>query len=315
MTHTRVAVLDDYQGVAQDFGQWQNIDGQITFFTDHLSDQTAVIERLAPFHVVVAMRERTPFPEAVFAGLPNLELLVTTGMRNAAIDLEAASEHRVVVSGTSSPGHATAELASGLILALARGLLEEAESVRSGGWQAGLGRDLHGATLGLVGLGRLGSRVASMGQVFGMNVVAWSQNLGPTRAAEVGVRAVSFDELLASSDFVSIHLRLSDRTTGLFGAAQFSAMRNDAYLVNTSRGPIVDTEALLAAARGGEIAGAAVDVYDVEPLPDTHPLRNEPRIIATPHIGYVTRETYEVFYSEAVENIVAWQHGKPIRTL
>jgi phosphoglycerate dehydrogenase-like enzyme len=315
MTQVSVAVLDDYQGVAQDFGRWQDIDGTVTFFTDHVPDRDTVVERLAPFHVVVAMRERTPFPTDVIARLPNLQLLVTTGRRNAAIDVEAARGHGVVVCGTNSPGHATAELAFGLILALARGLVTEVESVRSGGWQAQLGRDVRGATLGLIGLGRLGGQVASMGQAFGMEVIAWSQNLDRDHASNLGVRAVSLGELLSTSDFISIHLRLSERTRGLIGMPELQQMKPDAYLINTSRGPIVETDALLTAVRSGVIAGAGVDVHDVEPLPDDHPVRHEPRILVTPHIGYVTRETYEIFYGEAVEDILAWQQGNPIRVL
>jgi phosphoglycerate dehydrogenase-like enzyme len=202
-----------------------------------------------------------------------------------------------------------------LILALARGLVTEVEGVRAGGWQTGLGRDVRDATLGLIGLGRLGSQVATMAQAFGMDVTAWSHNLDPEHAAGLGVLAVSFDELLARSDFVSIHLRLSERTRGLVGAAEFARMRPEAYLINTSRGPIVDSDALLAAVRSETIAGAGIDVHDVEPLPPDHPFRSEPRILVTPHIGYVTRQTYEIFYGEAVEDIVAWQNGDPIRAL
>lgn len=315
MTRCTVAVLDDYQQVAADFGAWHQVDGDITFFTEHVADHDLLVEQLMPFDVIVAMRERTPFPREVIASLPNLQLLVTTGMRNASIDLAAATEHGVTVCGTDSPGHATAELTFALIQALARGLVGEVDSVRSGGWQRGIGRDLRGATLGLIGLGRLGSQVATMGKVFGMEVTSWSHNLTPSRAEEVGVRLVRFEELLASSDFVSVHVRLSERTTGLIGARELSLMRPDGYLVNTSRGPIVDSAALVTAVRTGVIAGAAIDVHDVEPLPAEHPLRSEPRILATPHIGYVTRETYDVFYGQAVEDIVSWQEGTPKRIL
>lgn len=315
MTRCTVAVLDDYQEVAADFGAWHQVDGDITFFTEHVADHDLLVEQLMPFDVIVAMRERTPFPRKVIASLPNLRLLITTGMRNASIDLSAATEHGVIVCGTNSPGHATAELSFALIQALARGLVGEIDSVRSGGWQRGLGRDLRGAQLGLIGLGRLGTQVAAMGKVFGMDVSAWSHNLTPERTEEVGVRLVRFDELLASADFVSIHVRLSDRTRGLIGTEQLALMRPDAYLVNTSRGPIVDTDALITAVRDGAIAGAALDVHDTEPLPADHPVRSEPRILVTPHIGYVTRQTYEIFYGQAVEDIVAWRSGTPIRVL
>lgn len=315
MSNVTVAVLDDYQGVAADFGRWHEVDGDIVFFSDHLADPDALVERLLPFTVIVAMRERTPFPAELLAALPNLRLLVTTGMRNAAIDLAAAAERGVIVAGTESPGHATAELTFGLVLALARGIVDEVDSVRAGNWQHGLGRDLRGATLGCIGLGRMGAQVAAMGKALGMEVVAWSQNLTPERAAEVGARQLRFEELLATSDFASIHLRLSDRTRGLIGARELALMQPGSYLVNTSRAPIVDTGALLDAVRSGVIAGAAIDVHDDEPLPPDHPIRNEPRILPTPHIGYVTRETYQVFYGQAVEDIVAWQTGTPVRVL
>ncbi len=315
MTRCSVAVLDDYQEVAADFGAWHEVDGDITFFTEHLAHPDVLVEQLMPFDVIVAMRERTPFPRELIASLPNLRLLVTTGMRNASIDLSAAREHEVTVCGTDSPGHATAELTFALIQALARGLVGEIDSVRSGGWQRGLGRDLRGAQLGVIGLGRLGTQVATMGKVFGMDVSAWSHNLTPERTEEVGVRLARFDELLASADFVSIHVRLSDRTRGLIGTEQLALMRPDAYLVNTSRGPIVDTSALIAAVQNGAIAGAALDVHETEPLPPDHAVRSEPRILVTPHIGYVTRQTYEIFYGQAVEDIVAWRSGAPIRVM
>jgi phosphoglycerate dehydrogenase-like enzyme len=288
---TRIAVLDDYQQVAATLAPWAELDGDVSFFHEPFADRTAAIEELQPFDVIVAMRERTPFPADVLTALPNLRLLVTTGKRNASIDMAAASSNGVMVAGTDSPGHATAELTFALIQSLARGLHGEVESVREGGWQRGLGRDLRGSTLGLIGLGRLGAQVAGFGVAFGMNVVAWSENLTSERTGEVGARLVTFDELLSNSDFVSIHLRLSDRTRGMFSSEQFGSMKPDAYLVNTSRGPIVDTDALVDAVRSGTIAGAAVDVHDSEPLPHDHPIRLESKILATPHIGYVTRET------------------------
>lgn len=311
----RIAILDDYQGVAESLADWSTLEADIVFFPDHVSDQGRLLSRLAGFDVIVAMRERTPFPRAVLEGLPDLRLLVTTGAANASIDVKAAQELGVVVSGTASLPHPTAELTMALILALARGLVAETSSVRDGGWQLGLGRDLLGSLLGVIGLGRLGSQVARLGQAFGMEVLGWSQNLTRDGASEVGVSLVSKEELLRRSDFVTIHLRLSDRTRGLIGQGELSSMRPTAYLVNTSRGPIVNEAALLTAVRTGVIAGAALDVYDQEPLPQDHPFRYEPGILATPHVGYVTRESYQVFYEGAIEAIEAWRDGSPIRLI
>lgn len=315
MSPIKVAVLDDYQRVAQSLADWSTLDAEVEFFYEPLGDEGSVSAQLSEFEVIVAMRERTPFPRAQLAALPQLRLLVTTGMRNAAIDVEAAEELGVTVCGTPSPGHATAELTFSLLLALARNLYAEISSVRSGGWQAGLGRDLRGSTLGVIGLGRLGAQVAGFGQAFGMDVASWSENLTEERAAEIGVRKVDRDTLFSASDFITIHLRLSDRTRGLIGPAELASMKPTAYLVNTSRGPIVDTDALLAAVRSGELAGAAVDVHDEEPLPVDHPIRSEPKILATPHIGYVTRETYGIFYRAVVEDILGWQGDEPVRLL
>ncbi len=311
----RIAILDDYQGVAESLADWSTLEADIVFFPDHVSDQGRLLSRLAGFDVIVAMRERTPFPRAVLEGLPDLRLLVTTGAANASIDVKAAQELGVVVSGTASLPHPTAELTMALILALARGLVAETSSVRDGGWQLGLGRDLLGSLLGVIGLGRLGSQVARLGQAFGMEVLGWSQNLTRDGASEVGVSLVSKEELLRRSDFVTIHLRLSDRTRGLIRQGELSSMRPTAYLVNTSRGPIVNEAALLTAVRTGVIAGAALDVYDQEPLPQDHPFRYEPGILATPHVGYVTRESYQVFYEGAIEAIEAWRDGSPIRLI
>jgi phosphoglycerate dehydrogenase-like enzyme len=311
----RVAVLDDYQKVAAGLADWASLGVQVDFFDDHVADADLLVERLAPYEVVVAMRERTPFRADLIERLPSLRLLVTTGMKNAAIDIGASNAAGVTVCGTGSPVHATAELAFGLVLVMARGLVTETGSVVSGGWQIGLGRDVRGATLGLIGLGRLGAQMAGFAKAFGMDVVAWSENLTPERAEAVGARAVSKNQLLAEADFVSIHLRLSDRTVGLIGQDELAIMRPHSYLVNTSRGPIVDESALLKALREGGIAGAAIDVFEIEPLPVDHPFRSEPRLVLTPHIGYVTRETYEVFFTEAVEDIAAWIAGSPVRVL
>ncbi len=313
----KIAILDDYQNVARDFADWSRLpDGvEATFFRDTIADMDALVARLEPFEVIGAMRERTPFPRALIERLPNLRLLVTTGMRNKSIDFQAAKDNGVVTCGTGGVAHATAELAFALILALARNLAEENRSVREGGWQLGVGRDLNGATLGVIGLGRLGSQVAAMGRAFGMEILAWSQNLTAERAAEAGATLVSKEELLARADFATIHLLLSERTRGLIDAAALSAVRPTSYLVNTSRAPIVDTAALVAALNEGGLAGAALDVHDVEPLPADDPLRRVENLLLTPHIGYVTRRTYEVFYGEMLEDILAWLDGAPVRVI
>ena len=313
----RLAILDDYQRVALDMADWTPLREavEITVFDRHLGAGNAVADALAGFEIVCIMRERTPFPASLFERLPKLKLLVTTGRRNAAIDLEAAARRGVTVCGTGSPGHAAGELAFTLILALARGLLTEANSVRTGDWQVGIGRDLHGATLGILGLGHIGAQIAGFGKAFGMHLMAWSQNLTEARAAEVGVRRVARDELFAGADFVTIHTRLSPRTERLVGAGELALMQPDAYLINTSRGPVVDEGALIRALERGQIAGAALNVYDQEPLPADHPLRRTPNLLLTPHIGYVTRETYRVFYRETVELVEAWLAGRPRNVL
>ena len=285
-------------------------------FRDHLADEAAIAKRLGDFDVVVAMRERTPFTRALFERLPRLRLLVTTGMRNASIDLRAAADRGVVVCGTTGLPSPTAELTWALILALARHVPREDRATREGRWQETLGVTLAGKTLGVIGLGQLGSRVARVGKAFEMDVVAWSQNLTAERAAAVGATlAGSRDELLARADIVTIHLVLGERTRGLLGARELALMRPTAYLVNTSRGPIVDEQALVAALRAGAIAGAGLDVYDEEPLPADHPLRRLPNTVITPHLGYVTEETYRVFYPQAVEDIRGYLTGAPVRVL
>ncbi|MEV4759571.1 D-2-hydroxyacid dehydrogenase family protein [Micromonospora sp. NPDC049559] len=313
----RVAVLDDYQDVAREFGDWGRLGDRIelSVFTDHVDDPDELARRLADTEVVVAMRERTAFPGPLLERLPRLRLLVTTGMANAAIDVAAARRRGVTVSGTRGVATGTPELTWGLILSLVRGIPDESRRVREGGWQRTVGRDLAGRTLGVIGLGRLGARVATVGRAFGMDVVAWSQNLSAERAAELGVRAVSREELLTGSAVVTVHLQLSDRTRGLLGEPELRSMRRDAYLVNTSRGPIVDEAALLRALREGWIAGAGLDVYDVEPLPADHPLRTAPNTVLTPHLGYVTRDTYRVFFGDAVEDVEAFLAGRPVRLL
>jgi phosphoglycerate dehydrogenase-like enzyme len=302
----RVAVLDDYQQVARELAPWDAFD--VDFFADHIAADDALIARLEPYEVVVAMRERTPFGRDRLERLPNLRLLVTTGMGNASIDMGAAAELGIVVSGTRSLTSPTAELTWGLILAVTRSIPAEDRGLREGGWQHTIGPELAGRTLGIVGLGRLGTRVAAIARAFEMEVVAWSQNL---RAPE----AVPREELFARADIVTIHLKLSDRTRGLIGAADLARMKPTAFLVNTSRGPIVDEAALLDALHGQRIAGAALDVYDTEPLPPDHPLRSAPDTVLTPHIGYVTTGSYEVYYRDAVEDIAAFRAGDPVRVL
>ena len=313
----RIAVLDDYQYVAASFADWTRLPEpvEVVEFADHIDDTTTLVRRLQPFDVVIAMRERTPFPRAVLERLPNLKLLVTTGSRNASIDVAAATERGVTVCGTGAHPPGTAELTWALILAVARHVPQEDASVRAGGWQQTIGLDLAGGTLGVIGLGRLGERVARIGQAFDMDVVAWSQNLTDERAGEVGVRRVGKRELLEAADVVTLHLQLSERTRGLIGRTELSWMKPSAILVNTSRGPIVDEHALVEALRGGAIHGAGLDVFDTEPLPRHHPLREMRRAVLTPHLGYVTEKTYEVFYREAVDDVAAWLAGAPVRVV
>ncbi|MCF3964610.1 D-2-hydroxyacid dehydrogenase family protein [Streptomyces fuscigenes] len=311
----RIAILDDYQHVALGFGDWGSLDAEIRVFHEPFADEDTLVRELAGFDVAVAMRERTPFPAAVLRRLTDLRLLVTTGARNRSIDVTAAGELGITVSCTGYASAPTAELTWALILAAVRNVPAENRSVRSGGWQTGVGGDLNGRTLGLLGLGRLGARVAAIGQAFGMETVAWSQNLTPERAAEHGVKAVTKDELFTRSDVVSVHLVLSERSRGLVGAHELALMKPTALLVNTSRGPIVDEYALLAALRERRIGGAALDVFDEEPLAERHPLRALDNALLTPHVGYVTRDTYEVFYRDAVEDIAAWAAGSPVRVL
>ncbi|TQS45349.1 D-2-hydroxyacid dehydrogenase family protein [Cryptosporangium phraense] len=313
-----IVVLDDYQDVARSFGPFDRLDATVEVIHEHLDDP---VDALRGADVVVAMRERTPFGAAEFARLPDLRLLVTTGMANAAIDLAAAEAHGVVVCGTGGPtggspkSSATAELTWALIFALLRHVPAEDAALRAGRWQTTVGTELGGLTLGVAGLGRLGSQVARIGQAFGMDVIAWSANLTADRAADVGVTAVGKDELLARSDVLTVHLKLSDRTRGLFGRADLARLKPTAILINTSRGPIVDEAALAAALHAGALAGAGLDVYDREPLPADSPLRTAPRTVLTPHLGYVTRQTYAAWFTQIVENIEAWAAGSPVRVL
>jgi phosphoglycerate dehydrogenase-like enzyme len=313
----RVAVLDDYQRVAKVYADWSVLDGRVEVmsFTDHLDDEDALAARLAGFPIVVAMRERTPFPRSLIERLPDLEPLVTTGPFNAAIDIAAASERGIVMCGTGGVAFNTSELTWALILACARHVPEEDRNVKSGGWMTTVGTDLYGHTLGLLGAGRLGGAVARVGAAFGMEIIAWSQNLTAERAAEVGAVRVERDELFARADVLTIHLVLSERTRGLVGARELDLMKPSAILVNTSRGPIVDEMALADALARKRIRAAGVDAYAVEPLPADHPFRRLDNIVCTPHLGYVSEDGYRVFFGDIVEDIAAYLDGSPVRTI
>ena len=316
MPPVKIAILDDYQRVARGLADRSHLPagGELTVFDRPLAEEERVAA-LQPFEVLVIMRERTPFPAALLERLPNLRLLVTTGGRNAAIELEACRARGITVCGTGNVGAPTAELAWGLILALVKRIPAEERALRAGAWQTGLTEGLAGKRLGLVGLGKLGTQVARVGQAFGMEVVAWSQNLTAERAAEVGVRRVEKQELFVTSDVVSLHLVLGERTRGIVGAGELSAMKPTAWFVNTSRAGLVDEPALLTVLRERRIAGAGLDVFPIEPLPAHHPLLTLPNVVLTPHLGYVTRENYAVFYRDALEDILAWRAGTPVRLL
>jgi phosphoglycerate dehydrogenase-like enzyme len=313
-----IALLDDYQNVALSMADWSALQAahRIQVFNERIGDVDALARALAGFEVIGIMRERTPFPRTLFAQLPNLKLLVTTGKRNASIDLAAAKDHGVAVCGTGGGGLSTAELAIALMLAFARNLRQELHTMRpAGAWQETLGFDLDGKTLGILGLGNLGARVARIGVGIGMKPIAWSENLTEERARQHGTERVSKDELFRRADILSIHSVLSARTRGLVGARELGLMKRSALLVNTSRGPIVEEAALISALREGRIGGYAADTFDMEPLPPDHPLRREPRALLTPHLGYVTAETYRSFYGGMVAAIEAWFAGTPIGLL
>ncbi len=314
---TRIAILDDYQSTALECADWDSIPGnpEIVAFREHIPGEEAVAEALADFDIVVAMRERTPFPASLIARLPKLRMMVTTGMRNLAIDMQAAAARDVLVCGTALLPYAAFEHAWALILALAKHIPREDRLMRDGGWQSGVSDGLHGTTLGVLGLGKLGAKVARVAHAFEMRVIAWSRNLTDEQAAEHGAERVEKDALFRESDFISIHMVLGDRTRGLVGTHELALMKPTAMLVNTSRGPIVDEAALIEALRSGTIAGAGLDVFDTEPLPIDHPLRSIPNTVLTGHTGYVMQENYALSYSEAVEDIKAWLAGEPIRVL
>lgn len=313
----QIAVIDDWQDVARDVVDWSVLDslGEVAFEHDYPADNATLAERLGRYQVICVMRERTRFDEDLLKRLPNLKLLVTGGMRNAALDMQAAAKLGIKVCGTDSYKHAAPELTWALIMAATRNLVNEANSLRAGRWQQGLGADLHGKTLGILGLGSIGQRVAQFGQVFGMQVIAWSENLTAERAGQVGVTYVSKQELFEQADVLSVHLVLSERSRGLVDAQALGWMKPTALLVNTARGPIVDEAALIKALQKQQIAGAALDVFEQEPLPAMHPFRTLDNVLATPHVGYVSRQNYEQFFSQMIEDIQAWTAGNPIRAL
>ena len=308
----RVAVLDDYQNVSMTMADWSPVTSRadVTVFTDHVADPDVLIERLRPFDAVFVMRERTPLPRYVIEHLPRLRMIASTGPFNASIDTDAAAEAGIHVGTTGGTVASTVELTWALILGASRHLVAERQSVADGGWQTTVGRELDRRVLGVLGVGRIGARVARIGAAFGMDVTAWSQNLTPQTATEAGARYLSRDEFFATADVLTVHLKLSERSRGLVGAAELDAMKSTALLVNTSRGPIVDETALIDALRSGSIAGAALDVFDTEPLPADHPLRTLPNVLATPHIGYVADRPYRIFFRDGVAAIAEWLDGR-----
>lgn len=318
MTSFRLAIIDDYQQVASDYAPWDSLldDGvKVSVFSAPFVSEEQAVAALAPFDIIVAMRERTRFPRRVLESLTNLKLLVTTGMANAAIDLEAASERGILVCGTGGSPAAAPEMTWALLLAFARNLAVEENSLRAGGWQTAVGFELEGKTLGIVGLGKIGKRIAGYAKAFGMDVLAWSQNLTAETAEAAGARKVSKEELFRESDVVTLHLRLSERTEGIIGAEELRLLGPEGVLVNTARGPLVDGAALIRALEEGWIRGAAMDVFDEEPLPAGHALLHSSRTVLSPHIGYVTHESYRQFYGGAFEDVKGWLEGAPIRPL
>jgi D-3-phosphoglycerate dehydrogenase len=318
MAPYRCAILDDYQNVALKSADWSKLAGKVDFtvFNEHLGGQDKVIRALRGFQIVAAMRERTPFPRAVIEALPELKLLITTGAANRSFDTAAAKERGVTVCGTPGVGNPTAGITFGLMIELTRRIGYENARLKAGQpWQTVVGMDLEGLTLGIIGLGKLGVRVAEIARAFRMKTIAWSQNLTPEKCREHGVDHVSKDELFRQSDIVTIHVQLSDRTRGLITAKELGLMKPSAYLVNTSRGPIVEEAALLSVLREKKIAGAGLDVFDVEPLPVDHPLRKLDNAVITPHLGYVSAQNYRAYFAGIVEDIVAFLDGKPVRVI
>ena len=314
----RAAILDDYQNVAMKFADWSGIskDVEIKVFNAPLDGPDAVIKALQGFAIVVGMRERTPFPRKMIEALPDLKLLITTGARNNSFDVKACAERGVTVCGTGAAGSPTTGIAFGLILELTRRIGFENARLKAGEpWQVTIGRDLEGLTLGILGLGKLGQRSATVGKAFGMRTIAWSQNLTEEKAKAAGADLVSKEDLFRNADFITIHLVLSDRSRGLVSAKELGLMKKTSYLINTSRGPIVDEKALIAALQNNAIAGAGLDVFDVEPLPLNHPFRKMDNVVITPHLGYVSEQNYRKYFPDIVEDIRAWLDGKPVRVI
>lgn len=313
----KLAILDDYQGTAKDLGDWSSLPPgtNVQFFQDHIANEDKLVERLRDFDMVMGMRERTPFTRSILSRLPKLRLLMTTGLRNASFDMEAASDMGIPVCGASGAGEGPTELTWGLILSLMRHIHEEDKRSREGSWGTTVGVGLKGKTLGLIGLGHIGSLVAKVGKAFDMNIIAWSQNMTAERAKACDARLVDKETLFRESDVVSVHLVLSDRSRGLVGAEELELMKSSAFLVNISRGPIVDEKALIDVLERKAIAGAALDTFDVEPLPLSHPLFKTPNTLICPHLGYVTEEGYRAFYSGVIENVRAFLSGEPIRVI
>jgi len=318
MTRLRCAILDDYLNLSLKLADWSKVEDrvEVTVFTEPFASREAAATALKDFAIICAMRERTPFPRAMFDSLPNLKLLITSGLRNNSIDMAAAKDKQVVVCGTHWPRDPTAPLTMGLILELTRNIGRENARMHAGEYlQKHVGIEIEGKTLGVVGLGKLGAKVSGLAKAFGMNVIAWSPNLTPERCKEVDVTYATREELFSSSDIITVHVVLSDRSRGLVGAADLARMKPTSFIVNTARGPIIDEAALLETLRGRKIAGAAVDVFSVEPLPVDHPFRQLDNIVLTPHLGYVTQETFIAHYNQMVEGIDGWFKGEPVRRL
>ncbi len=318
MTRLRCAILDDYLNLALSVADWSKVKDRVdlTVFNQPFASPDVAADALKDFEIICAMRERTPFPRAMFARLPNLKLLITSGLRNNSIDMEAAKEKQVVLCGTHWPRDPTAPLTMGLILELTRNIGRESARMHAGEpWQKFVGTEIEGKTLGVVGLGKLGAKVSGLAKAFGMNVIAWSPNLTPERCKEVGVTYATREELFSSADIITVHVVLSQRSRGLVGAADLARMKPTSYLVNTARGPIIDETALLETLKARKIAGAAVDVFSVEPLPIDHPFRKLDNLVLTPHLGYATLDTFTAHYNQMVEGIDAWFKGEPVRRL
>jgi len=313
----QVALLDDFQNVALKMADWSVLDSriQVTVFNDHLAAPVEVVKRLKPFAVLCVMRERTPLTKEVLSQLPNLKLIVSTGQRNASIDLEAATEFGIIVCGTRYITNGAPELTWGFVMGLSRNLFNEYRSLKAGGWQISIGKELRGKTIGIVGLGNIGGMVAKYARAFDMNIISWSQNLTPEKAENHGAMMVTKEELFSSADFITLHLVLSNRTKGIIGSRELGLMKPAAYIINTSRGPLIEEAALIDVLKNRKIAGAALDVFDEEPLPPSHPFRSLDNLLATPHIGFVTDTAYKIFYEDTVEDIAAWLGGNPVRKM